>query len=143
MHDDTLSLLGECAAGIQLSVSTIHSILPEIKDRHLRQKLQDGMEDQQLLEKHACALLQQYGGTVKAPAPLRISITKFRNELRLAFRSDDPTAAYLIAEGCDQTVKNISKSQNRCPMAAPDAIRLSQELIRCQEGLSAHLRPYL
>ena len=52
-------------------------------------------------------------------------------------------AAALIAGSCDRSVRTLSKSQNQYCMANAAALDLSQELIHCEESLSAGLRPYL
>lgn len=143
MHTDSIALLGECTAKINLSLSTIDRLLPSIKDRNLRYRLQESAEDQRFLRNHACALLKNYGGSERSPSALVQGMTQLKTSTRLALRNDDTTIAYLVAEGCDQGVKSLSRSQNRHCMADPDAIQLSQELIRCQDGLSARLRPYL
>jgi len=143
MHRHSIALLGECTANIDLSLSTIGGLLPDTKNRSLRRSLQEYAEDQQLLRSHACKLLQQYGGFAKAPRPLQKGMIKLKNSTRMALRSDDSTIAYLVAEGCDLGVKDLSRSLNRHHSADSEALRLSQELIRCQEGLSARLRPFL
>ena len=143
MHTDSIALLGACTAKLDLSLSTIHSVLPNIKDRDLRRRLQDNAEDQRQLRDHACALLQRYGGQKKPSGELRKRITHMKNSARMALRSDDTMIAYLVADGCDFGVKSLSRVQNRHSMADPDAIQLSQAVIRCQEGLSARMRPYL
>ena len=143
MHADSIALLGECTTKIDLSLSTIDRLLPSIKDRNLRCRLQESAENQKFLRSHACALLKHYGGSEKLPSSFVQGITQLKNSTRLAIRNDDTTIAYLVAEGCDRGVKSLSRSQNRHCMADPDAIQLSQELIRCQDGLSARLRPYL
>lgn len=143
MHADSIALLGECTSNIDLSLSTIHGLLPGIKDRNLRYRLQEHTEDQQLLRTHACALLQQYGGREKLTRPLRKNLARLRNSTRMAIRGDDTTIAYLVAENCDAGVKGLSRSLNRHCTADSEALLLSQELIRCQEGLSARLRPFL
>lgn len=143
MHADSIALLGECTAKIDLSLSTIDRLLPNIKDRNLRFRLQESAEDQKFLHSHACALLSRYGGREKLPGTFQKSMMQLKNSTRLAVKNDDTTIAYLVAEGCDLGVKSLSRCQNRHCMATPDALQLSQELIRCQEGLSARLRPYL
>ena len=143
MHADTIALLKECTAGIDLTLSTINDLLPSTKDRNLRQRLQDNAADQKQLRDHACALLHRCGGKEKSPGTWLMGMTHLKNSARMAVRGDDTTIAYLVADGCDLGIKALSRSQNRHCMADPAAIQLSQELIRCQEGLSARLRPYL
>ena len=143
MNADSITLLGECTENIHLSLSTIDRLLPSIKNRNLRERLQENAKDQEFLRSHACNLLHRYGGQEKLPSPFRKSMTQLKNDARLAAKNDDTTIAYLVAEGCDWGVKSLSRCQNRHCMADPDALQLSQELIRCQEGLSARLRPFL
>ncbi|MBP3633785.1 MAG: hypothetical protein J6J43_04335 [Oscillospiraceae bacterium] len=143
MHKDTIALLGDCTAGIDMAVSTMDGLLPNTKDLQLRQKLQEGISDHQLLREQACSLLQQYGGQEKAPNPMAKSMAWLKTNTRMAVKSDDTTVAYLVADGCDMGIKSLSKSRNRYSMADRNAIDLAQELIRCEESLSASLRPYL
>lgn len=143
MHTDSIALLGECTAKIDLSLSTIQGLLPSTKDRTLRHRLQENAEHQQQLRSHACALLQQYGGAEKTPSSLQLGLTQLKNSARMAVRSDDTTIADLVADGCDLGVRHLSRSLNRHSMAAPEVLQLSQELIRCQEGLSTRLRSFL
>lgn len=143
MHEDTIALLGACTANISLTVSAMDGLLPVIRDHHLRQKLHESKEDHQLLHDHACQLLAQYGRKEQQPNPAARGIRRLKNNVRMAFGGDDTTAAYLVSDGCDAGVRVLSKSQNRYCLANTDALLLTQELIRCEESLSAGLRPYL
>ena len=143
MHEDSIQLLGDCTAGIEMAVSTIDGLLPEIHDRTLRQKLQTSLQEHQHLRDQTRSLLQQYGGQEKSPSPMAKGMAWLKTNTRMAVGGDDTTAAYLVADGCDMGVKSLSRSCNRCAGATPQAIALAQELIRCEEKLSAGLRPYL
>ena len=143
MHEDTIKLLGDCTAGIDMAVSTMDGLLADIKDRTLRQKLREGIADHQQLRKQSLSMLRQYGAREKLPSPMAKSMAWMKTNTRMAIRGDDTTAAYLVADGCDMGVKSLSRSRNRYSMASQDAIELAQELIRCEEQLSAGLRPYL
>ena len=88
-------------------------------------------------------LSQNYGAPEKLPSPMAKGMAWLKTNTRMAIRGDDTTAAYLVADGCDMGVKSLSRSRNRYSMASQDAIELAQELIRCEEQLSAGLRPYL
>ncbi|MBQ9967685.1 MAG: hypothetical protein IJO88_03060 [Oscillospiraceae bacterium] len=143
MHEDTIALLSACTAGIDLTVSAIDRLTPTIADHRLRQKLHEGREDHQLLRDHASRLLAHYGGAERPPAAAVRGLQKLRTDLRMALGGDDTTAAYLVAGRCDTAVRSLSRSQNRHCLANTDALLLTQELIRCEESLSARLRPYL
>lgn len=143
MHEDTVALLGDCTAGIALTLSTLDDLLPNTKDHRLRQKLLGCADDHKLLHRHACDLLEQYGGKAKKPGTMVKSMSRLKTGARMAVHADDTTVAYLVADHCDTGVRALSKSQNRYCLANPDALNLTQELIRCEESLSAGLRPYL
>lgn len=143
MHEDTIALLGACTAGIDLAVAAMDGLLPAIGDHRLRQKLHESVEDHRLLRGHACRLLAQYGGKEQPPTPAARGMNWLKTNVRMALGGDDTTAAYLVADGCDAGVRTLSKSRNRYCLANTDALLLTQELIRCEESLSASLRPYL
>ena len=142
MFEDTIQLLGDCTAGIDMAVSTIDALLPETKDLTLRKKLRSSANDHRRLRKQSLQLLQQYGGTDKLPSPMAKGMAWLKTNTRMAIRNDDTTVAYLVADGCDMGVKSLSRSRNRCAGASQQAVELAQELIRCEETLSAGLRPY-
>ena len=45
MDKDSLSLLGDCTAGINRTLSAMDTLLPNIKDRSLRRKLRDSVRE--------------------------------------------------------------------------------------------------
>lgn len=143
MYQDTIALLGDCTAGLARTAATIDTLLPGIRDLHLRQKLQRSKDDQQHLRHEACRLLEQYGGQARSPGVITKGIDWFRTSTRMAVGGDDTTVASLVAGSCDAGVRSLSRSSNRYCMAAADATLLALEIIRCEESLSARLRPYL
>lgn len=143
MHEDTIQLLEDCTAGINMALSTIDGLLPEVRDLTLRQKLRQSKQEHQALRRQTVTLLHQYGAREKLPAPMAKGMAWLKTNTRMALRGDDTTAAYLVADGCDMGIKALSRSRNRCCAASQSAIDLAQQLIRCEEDLSAGLRPYL
>ena len=142
MREDTIHLLGDCTAGIELALSTMDGLLPDIKDRALRQRLREGMQVHRQLQKQTVSMLRQYGAAEKNAGPVAKSLSWLRTNTRMAMGGDDTTAAYLVADNCDSGVKNLCRSQNRYCMANRAAVELTQALIRCEEQLSAELRPF-
>ena len=102
MRDDTIHLLGDCTAGIDMAMSTMDGLLPEIKDRTLRQKLRESMHDHSRLRSQSISLLQNYGAPEKLPSPMAKGMAWLKTNTRMAIRGDDTTAAYLVADGCDE-----------------------------------------
>ena len=142
MRDDTIHLLGDCTAGIELALSTMDGLLPDIKDRALRQRLRESMQDHQHLRRQTVSMLRQYGAAEKNAGAVAKGLSWLRTNTRMAMFGDDTTAAYLVADNCDTGVKTLCRSQNRYCMANQAAVELAQALIRCEEQLSMELRPF-
>ena len=142
MDQDTLSLLGDCTAGIDMAVSTMDGILLNVKDQTLRRKIQDSMHSHQDLRSQTLALLRSMGGQEQYPSPMAKGMAKLKITTKMALGGDDTTAAYLVADGCDMGVKSLCRSRNRYAGANQEAKFLAEQLIHCEEVLSAYLRPY-
>ena len=143
MDRDTLALLGACTAGIELAVSTMDGVLPRVKDQMLRRRLQDGIRSHEDLLAQSRSLLQQWGGTEQHPSPVTVQLSRLRTSTRLALGRDDPTAAEVVADGCDLGVRHLCRSRNRYAGADHAAQYLTEQLIACQENLSVSLRAFL
>lgn len=143
MHEDTIHLLGDCTAGIDMAVSTIDGLLPSVKDQTLRRKLRDSVQTHQMLKSQTTSMLHQCGGTEKGPSAMAKSMAWLKTNTRMAMRSDDTTAAYLVADGCDMGIKVLCRSRNRYAGADTGAKALAEQLIDCEEKLSASMRPFL
>ena len=142
MDRDTLSLLGDCTAGIDMAVSTMDGILPNVKDQTLRRKIQESVQSHHELRNQTLDLLQRMGGEEKFPNPMAKGMSWLKVNTKMALGGDDTTAAYLVADGCDMGVKSLCRSRNRYPNAEQEAKYLAEQLINCEETLSASLRPY-
>jgi len=143
MNRDTFSLLGDCTAGIELTVSTIDGVLPNVKDQLLRRRLQDGIRSHEALRDQSLALLQQGGAAAKPLPPMTKRLTQLQITTRLALGRDDPTAADVVAHSCDRGVRELCRSRNRYTGADYEAQSLADRLIACQENLSSTLRSFL
>lgn len=142
MDKDTLALLGDCTAGIEMAVSTMDGILPSVKDQVLRRKIQESIGSHESLREQSRALLQQWGGTEKYPSPMAKGMAWLKTNTRMALGNDDTTAAYLVADGCDMGVRSLCRSRNRYAGADQEAKYLAEQLINCEEKLSASLRAF-
>lgn len=143
MDADTLALLGDCTAGIELAVAAMDGVLPNVKDQVLRRKLQDSIRSHEELRAQSLTLLQQWGGTEKHPSPMVLSLSRLKAGTRLALRRDDPTAAEVVADSCDLGIRALCRSRNRYAGADHAARFLTEQLITCQEQLSTSLRSFL
>lgn len=143
MHEDTIGLLGDCTAGIDMALSTLDDLLPRVDNATMRQKILGSMADHKDLKEQAVALLHHYGGEERGPSSFAQSMAWMKINGKMALGRDDATAADLVSDGCDSGVRALSRSRNRYAGAETQAINLAQNLIRCEERLSAGMRPYL
>ncbi len=143
MDRDTLFLLGDCTAGIAMTVAAMDGVLPNVKDQVLRRRLQDSIRAQEQLREQSCRLLQQWGGTEKQPSAVAKGMSQLRSTTRMVLRRDDPTAADVVAGSCDRQVRELCRSRNRYAGANPEALFLADRVIASQEQLSAGLRNFL
>ena len=142
MQQDTIHLLADCSAGIKMALATIDGILPEVRDYTLREKLKDSISNHHRLQDRTQQMLRDLGGQDKSPSPMARGMSWLVTNAKMAL-GDDTTAAYLVADGCDMGVKSLCRSRNRYPAAQREAQDLAEQLIDCEETLSASMRPYL
>lgn len=143
MLEDTIGLLGDCTAGIDMALHTLEELLPQVDNATMRQKILGSMADHRDLKEQAAALLRHYGGEEREPSLFAQGMARLKISGRMAMGGDDAAAADLVSHGCDSGVRVLSRSRNRYAGAETQAVNLAQDLIRCEERLSAGMRPYL
>lgn len=143
MDRDTLALLGDCTAGIEMAVATLDGVLPNVKDQTLRRKLQESIHTHHELRDQTVEMLHQLGGQEKQPNLMAKSMSWLKTNARFALGGDDTAAADLVANGCDMGVRSLCRSRNRYAGADRQAKSLAEQLIDCEEQLSAGMRPYM
>ena len=125
-----------------MALATIDGILPEVRDYTLREKLKDSISTHHRLQDRTQQMLRDLGGQDKSPSPMARGMSWLVTNAKMAL-GDDTTAAYLVADGCDMGVKSLCRSRNRYPAAQREAQDLAEQLIDCEETLSASMRPFL
>lgn len=141
--DETRRLLGECDLGIQMAVSAIDEVLPMVESYHLRQELSNCRRAHALLHERTQSLLRQCQAPGKAPSAMAKGMSWMKTNLKLALQPGDQSVADLMVDGCNQGVKLLHRSCNRCPDAAPEARTLASQLIQTEQRLSRDLQSYL
>ena len=83
MREDTIHLLGDCTAGIELAVSAMNGLIPDIKDRALRQRLREGIQEHKQLQKETVSMLRQYGAAEKTASAMAKGLSWLRTNTRM------------------------------------------------------------
>ena len=140
---DTVELLKECSAGIQMGVASIDGVLSAVKDQSLNQKLTASKQAHETLGQETHSLLLHCGEHRASPSPMALGMSWLKTNTKLAMNESDSTVAGLITDGCNMGVKSLTGFLNRYAAADEKAKDLARRLIAEEENLAVNLRPYL
>ena len=143
MNEDTLHLLGECAAGTDMAIRSLEDILKDSGSGPLQDILRESKRQHETLAAQAQALLRAQGKEPKQANPAARAMSWMKTEAMLAMKPGDATTADLISTGCSMGIKSLARYCNQYPTADEDARGLAQSLIRLEDQLVKDMRPYL
>ena len=143
IQDDTIKLLRECDAGVEMGVSAIDEVLDYVRSELLQRSLVDCMIKHEQLSNEINTLLCQYGDQGKEPCPVAKGMSWIKTNVRLVMKESDQTIAGLITDGCDMGVKSLNKYLNQYEGADEKSKDLAKKLIKTEEKLGNDMREYL
>lgn len=143
VEQDTIKLLRECDAGIQMGVASIDEVLDNTHSQALRQRLTDCKAEHETLQGEIQSLLHQYHDEGKAPNPMAKGMSWVKTNVKLAMDESDHTVADLITDGCGTGVKSLNRYLNQYEAASETAKDITKRLIRLEEQLTTDVRGYL
>ena len=143
MNEDTLHLLGECAAGTDMAIRSLEDILKDSGSGPLQELLRESKRQHEKLAAQAQALLRAQGKEPKQANPAARAMSWMKTEAMLSMKPGDATTADLISTGCSMGIKSLARYCNQYPTADEDARGLAQSLIRLEDQLVKDMRPYL
>ncbi len=109
IEQDTIRLLRECDAGIQMGIASIDDVLERVKTEGLRQKLSNSKKEHESLQDRANELLDKYHDDGKAPNPIAKGMSWMKTNVKMGIDDSDATVADLMTEGCNMGVKSLSR----------------------------------
>ena len=143
IEQDTIKLLRECDAGIQMGVDSIDDVLDYVSYAQLKRYLTDSKQAHKELEQELQELLDRYGDEGKAPNPVAKGMSWMKTTVKLKLDESDATIADLMTDGCDMGVKSLSRYLNQYAAADETSKDLCKRLIKLEEKLGIQLREYL
>jgi hypothetical protein len=143
INEDTIKLLRECDAGVQMGIASIKDVLDYSKSESLRKKLYDCKEEHDRLNNEIQQLLEQYHDDGKGPNPIAKGMSWMKSNAMLAIDSSDATIADLMTDGCNMGVKSLSRYLNKYAAADEKSKDIAKRLIRLEEQLAVDIREYL
>ena len=143
IEQDTIKLLRECDAGIQMGVDSIDDVLNRVKSEKMREFLSKCKKEHQELDAEVQALLEKYRDDGKDPNPMAKGMSWMKTTMKMAMDDSDATIADLMVDGCDMGVKSLSRYLNQYEAADEVSKDICKRLIKLEEKLSKQMRDYL
>ena len=143
VHQDTVELLRECDAGIQMGVSSIADVLPHVQNDVLRVLLEKCQAEHEKLAREISKALGRFQDSGKAPSMMARGMSAMKTGLKMVASPSDATIADLTTDGCNMGVKLLSRYLNQYEAADEHAKDIAKRLIHPEAQLSADIRSYL
>lgn len=144
MHEsDTIKLLRECDAGVQMAIESFDEMLDDVQDCALRACLLDNRNKHDRILSDIKNHLMAHSDCGKELSPVAKGMAWFKTNAKLAMDHSDATIANLITDGCNMGVKSLNQYLNEFSQADESAKEITRRLIFLEETLSTDLRPYL
>ena len=143
IEQDTIKLLRECDAGIQMGVDSIDDVLNRVKSEKMRECLSKCKKEHQELDAEVQELLEKYRDDGKDPNPVAKGMSWMKTTMKMAMDDSDATIADLMVDGCDMGVKSLSRYLNQYEAADEVSKDICKRLIKLEEKLGKQMRAYL
>ena len=143
IEEDTVKLLRECDAGIEMGMDSIRDVLVYASAKELREVLNKSKDEHGELKADIEAALRRFHDDGKEPNPLVEGMSKIKTNVTMIMAESDQKAADLITDGCNMGVKSLSRYLNQYKAADGTAKDITRRLIFLEETLAKEMRPFL
>ena len=143
IEKDTVRLLRECDAGVQMGVDSIDDVLDYVHDDTLRRTLSSCKNEHDKLNVEIQQLLHKYGDEGKSPSPMAKGMSWIKTNVKLTMNESDHTIADLMTDGCNMGVKSLNGYLNKYEAADEVSKDIAKRLINLEERLAIDIRQYL
>lgn len=143
IEQDTIRLLRECDAGIQMGVSAIDDVLERVQAPDMYRRLSACKRAHESLKTEINVMLADCHDDGKAPNPLAQGMSWLKTNAAMAMNGSDQTIASLMTDGCNMGAKSLGRYLNQYEAASEDSKDITKRLIGLEQKLSDDLREYL
>ena len=143
IEQDTIRLLRECDAGLQMGVSAIDDVLERVQAPDMYRRLSACKRAHESLKTEINVMLADCHDDGKAPNPLAQGMSWLKTNAAMAMNGSDQTIASLMTDGCNMGVKSLGRYLNQYEAASEDSKDITKRLIGLEQKLSDDLREYL
>ncbi len=143
INNDTVNLLKECNAGIQMGVSSKDEVLPKVESHKLETILNDYKNKHTQLGNETNELIKELGEETKEPNPMAKGMSWIKTNAKLYWDESDATISDLITDGCNMGIKSIRRYMNEYDSADERTKDIAEKLIDIEEELAVEISPFL
>lgn len=143
INHDTIELLRECDAGIQMGISTIDEVKDHAENFDFRTKLDNYQREYAQLQNEIQGILHDYHDEGKDPNPIAKGMAWLKTNVTVAVKESDATIADLITDGCNMGIKSLNKYLNQYKAADGRSKDFTRRLIELQDRQLKEICSYL
>ena len=143
IEQDTIKLLRECDAGVQMGISSIDDVLDHVHDNGFKHCLSECKREHEVLDREIQSQLDKYHDDGKNPNPIAKGMSKVKTNFKLGLGESDRTIASLMTDGCNMGVKSLNRYLNQYEAADEVSKDIAKRLIHLEEALTEDIRQFL
>lgn len=143
IEQDTIRLLRECDAGVEMGVGAINDVIDYVHSNSLKKYLSDCKDEHQKLDSEIQNLLGRYQDEGKEANPMAKGMSLIKTNIKLSMDDSDETIAELMTDGCNMGVKSLNKFLNQYEAADETSKDIAKRLINLEERLAVDIRRFL
>jgi hypothetical protein len=143
IEQDTIRLLRECDAGVQMGISSINDVEDYVSSEAFRNYLSDCKQEHRKLDGEIQQLLDRYKDDGKEPNPMAKGMSWIKTNVMLSLNDSDKTIADLMTDGCNMGVKSLNRYLNEYEAADEVSKDIAKRLINLEERLAIDIRKFL
>lgn len=143
MRDDTIKLLRECDAGVQMGIASIDDVIDKITHEEFRRHISDQKTAHEKMQREIHDQLETYRDEGKSPNPMAQGMAHVKAKMKLGFDASDEAIASLLTDGCHMGVKSLSRYLNQYSHADEGAKNVARRLLSLEDAMEKELRHYL
>ncbi len=143
IEQDTVKLLRECDAGVNMGISSIDQVRDHVRSERLKDYLVECRREHDKLNSEVQSLLEKYGDDGKSPNPMAKGMSWIKTEMKLGMDDSDNTVADLMTDGCNMGVKSLNRYLNEYKAADEVSKDITKRLIKLEEDLANDIKGYL
>ena len=143
IEHDTIELLRECDAGIQMGIGVIDQVKDHVEGGEFGSLLDNYQREYAQLQNEMQGLLHKYNDEGKDPNPFAKGMAWMKTNMTIAVKDSDSAIADIITDGCNMGIKSLNKYLNQYKAADGRAKDFAKSLISLQERQLEGMRQYL